>query len=301
VSELFDRVAFRRHFDARYAEMASDETVTGALAQLLPRLKPTRDDPARRFFTVMLDEAWATLEAIRGYVGEPGERRLLEIGGGIGIVLAWLVHHGYDAWAIEPALSGHSEHFDLGRALLTRWGVDPRRWAPLPCARISELQGRFDLIFSNNVLEHIDDLDAAFAAMAAALTPDGRLRHHCPNYLVPYEPHFGIPLLPLFPRATARFFPRVGRTELWKGLNFVRPNVLRRIGQRHGLALDFDAAMLAGQLRRLDEDRNFADRHPGLTWTYRRLRALGLVGVLERIPPELATPIRFSAQRTRST
>jgi SAM-dependent methyltransferase len=299
VSTLFDRESFYRHFNEQYAKVSGDEAVTSGLAQLLPRLERTTEDPARRFFLVMLDEAWATLGAIRGYIGEPGEKRALEIGGGIGITLAWLVQHGYDASAIEPALSGHSEHFDLGLRILRRWGVDPDRWIPLPCERIGELHQRFDLIFSNNVLEHIGDLDAAFAAMAGALTADGRLRHHCPNYSVPYEPHFGIPLLPLFPRATASLFRGVGATDLWRGLNFVNPRLLRRLCERHGLALDFDRAILAGQFRRFDEDRNFADRHPALTWTYRRLRSLGLLRALEHVPPEVATPIRFSAWRAR--
>ena len=34
----------------------------------------------------------------------------------------------------------------------------------------------------------------------------GAMIHMCPNYFVPYEPHFGIPLIPFAPRATQRFF-----------------------------------------------------------------------------------------------
>ena len=43
------------------------------------------------------------------------------------------------------------------------------------------LPGRFDLIVSNTVLEHVEDTSAALANMSAALTSDGAVAHFMPN------------------------------------------------------------------------------------------------------------------------
>jgi 2-polyprenyl-3-methyl-5-hydroxy-6-metoxy-1,4-benzoquinol methylase len=72
----------------------------------------------------------------------------------------------------------------------------------------TEHAGTFDLIFSNNVFEHVRDVQAALATLGALLRPGRVMVHNCPNYDVPYEPHFGIPLLPLRPASTARVLPK---------------------------------------------------------------------------------------------
>lgn len=43
------------------------------------------------------------------------------------------------------------------------------------------LPGRYDLIVSKTVLEHVEDTPAAFANMSAALTPGGAVAHFMPN------------------------------------------------------------------------------------------------------------------------
>ena len=47
----------------------------------------------------------------------------------------------------------------------------------------------------------------ALEALDALLSPGGMMIHHCPNYTVPFEPHFGIPLVPGAPERTAALLP----------------------------------------------------------------------------------------------
>lgn len=53
---------------------------------------------------------------------------------------------------------------------------------------------RFDLIFSINVFEHLDDWRRAIDISISMLKPGGMLVILCPNYNIPYESHFALPI-----------------------------------------------------------------------------------------------------------
>ncbi|TFG60213.1 MAG: methyltransferase domain-containing protein, partial [Nitrospirales bacterium] len=105
----------------------------------------------------------------------------------------------YHVIALEPALGGFSvfeeiknavldyySHIDLAALRISAKDLDPRK------------HSEFDLIYSNNVIEHIPDLTSTFSAMNSVLSGKGLMVHACPNYVIPYETHFGIPVLKLF-------------------------------------------------------------------------------------------------------
>ena len=57
-----------------------------------------------------------------------------------------------------------------------------------------------------------------------------------PNYRVPYEPHFGLPLYWPLRRAGERWLPALPDDELWRGLNFLSAcRILQRWAAAHGL------------------------------------------------------------------
>jgi SAM-dependent methyltransferase len=156
----------------------------------------------------------------------------------------------------------------------------------------TEQAGTFDLIFSNNVLEHVDDVETALGALSALLRPGGVMVHNCPNYSVPYEPHFGIPLVPIRPASTARVLPdTITSTGLWQSINFVTAREVRRIAARQGAEVSFERGLLGDTMERFAEPE-FARRHPALA---RLAGVLGAIApVLRRVPPALATPMIVS-------
>jgi hypothetical protein len=155
-------------------------------------------------------------------------------------------------------------------------------------------------MFSVHVLEHVPDFAAAVTAMASVLAPGGEGTHICPNYHVPFEPHFGIPLVPGAPRLSARVFAKrvASDPDLWRSLNFVTTTDVRRAARANGLDVEFDRGVMYEFVERLQTDDVFAGRHQG--GAMRALSALDRRGALQfvrRIPPALATPMVFTLRR----
>jgi 2-polyprenyl-3-methyl-5-hydroxy-6-metoxy-1,4-benzoquinol methylase len=222
--------------------------------------------------------------------------RILEVGSGIGLLASALVEEGVDIVGIEPGAAGFG--FMPALALTVSTSAEPgKSFAALPIG-VTELDprrhGRFDLIYSVNVLEHLTELDAAIAAMTEVLVPGGDMVHMCPNYAVPYEPHFTIPLVPGAPGLTKYIFPRRVRRYpgLWKELNFITAGRLRRLAKQNGLAISFDRGVMGDMVRRILNDPILANRQGLIMRLAARLvRGSGTLALVDRIPPGIATPM----------
>lgn len=228
----------------------------------------------------------------------PASGRSLEVGSGLGFVSRWLRRHGYDIIALEPATGRFSAFGQLAEAIADIDGPpDPQGLAIGADALRRSEHGRFDFICSFNVLEHMADLPHAFSAMADVLAPGGRMVHVCPNYAFPYEPHLGIPLVPLRPDLTDRLFPGAVRRDLetWKTLNFVTARTLKALARREGLTIAFEASQINAYVDRLDSDEAFRKRHTSgnglLAVGLRAAHGLRLLGQLRRLPPTLLSPM----------
>jgi len=129
---------------------------------------------------------------------------------------------------------------------------------------------------------------------ADLLMPDGQMMVLCPNYFVPYESHFGIPIL-FGPRATKKIFAqRIALVEqatnssgLWQSINFISVPAFRRHCRAQNLEVVFERGMLAKMLDRLSTDSEFATRQAGIAGIARVFRALGGVWLGRRLPPFL--------------
>lgn len=221
-------------------------------------------------------------------------QRVLEVGAGLGLVSFELRREGHDVTALEPAGEGF-DFFRVAAEEVRRAAADiDLPFLDLEAGALDpEVHGTFDYIFSVHVLEHVSDLDATFAAMVSVLRPGGAMVHLCPNYAIPYEPHFSLPLVPLAPRLTAWLAPRrLANHPLWRSLNFITHGDLVRLSRQHGLTVSFAPHQLHEAFLRLGQDEAFADRHRGaVTAVHRVLSGSGLLGLLRRLPPSLATPL----------
>ncbi len=222
------------------------------------------------------------------------EGAILEVGGGLGLLHAWLRRRGLPITSLEPGLAGHPESYALAVRALALLGCDGSEFLPLLAEQAPSLGRRFALIFSYNVLEHLSDLPGSLTALATCLLPGGRMRHSCPNYRVPYEPHFGLPLWPLSPRWLERWLPALRDDELWRGLNFLSASDLQRWAAAHGLVARFDDAQTYRTFLRLESEPSFSDKHPRLFRLGRLLRRLRLLSLLRYLPPTWMTPMQVT-------
>ena len=208
---------------------------------------------------------------------------------------------GYDITALEPSASGFDFFAKIQAVVLEEAATD----LPVLHIRAEELSppdhGAFQFIFSVNVLEHISDITGAMRGMASVLVPVGHMWHTCPNYIFPYEPHYGIPLIPLFPRATRLLLPRrISGEGLWRSLNFITYFGLKRLSQANGLTITFRAGTMADALRRLDSDDEFAARQSGIaSQIYRILKAIGGISAIEALPAAVSTPMMAALEKRR--
>ncbi len=246
---------------------------------------------------VSLAEARFALQFVAPLLTDAG--RVLEVGAGLGLLSSFLSTTGVDITTIEPGGEGFDGYRDTGRAIRAALGVDhPTHDVAVEDVDRELLGGTFDVIFSNNVLEHVHDVGAALTCLDALLAPGATMVHNCPNYAVPYEPHFGVPLLPLRPGATARILPRrVTDTGLWRSLNFVTVSDIRSIATNCDAHVTFERGLLADAFDRLREPE-FAARHTALARLAPILRPL--TRVLRTLPASMTTPMIFRWTRPTS-
>ena len=123
--------------------------------------------------------------------------------------------------------------------------------------------------------------------------------HTCPNYLFPYEPHYGIPLLPVFPKATGVLLPRrIAQDEVWQSLNFITYFRVKRLARANGLNAVFRKGTMANALKRLDIDPEFAARHSGIASRIQRLlKAMGVISALGALPAALSSPMMIAMEK----
>jgi len=272
-----------------------DRAICAALAASdFGRKQPGSTDAqaAAAALTQLVGDAKTSLRLINGHL-RPGAR-VLEIGGGIGLTHFWLRRLGVEATALEPALTGHAGYFQLGERLLGLLGTNTDRWLPLRAEDAPQLGQAFDLIFSNNVLEHLDDLPEALEAMRKCLLPGGLMRHQCPNYLFPYEPHYGIPLPPFKPQWATWMRRDLSQSPLWQSLNFISSPLLLRLCQGLGLSVQFDRDHLYRTVRRFEDEPAFREKHPLLARLFWALGRFGALPLLRAFPPMLATPMQVT-------
>lgn len=277
------------------------------LAQLLPRID-TADVAERagievaeadRMLAIYANEARVGLRLIHPML-RPG-MRVLEIGSGIAALLNFLHADGVNIIGIEPGASGFG-FMPAMNAAIAAAGGDARCLALGAEELDPGTHGTFDLIFSTNVMEHIPDLESAFRGMAGVLAPGGTMVHACPNYAIPYEPHFGIPLVPGFPRLTRHVAPGVltRYPGLWAELNFITARRVKRIIRELGLGVTFDRGVLSEILRRVGEDDEFRARQGRLGGLVGfGVRRLGLGALIERMPGEWMTPMVFRVSHSQ--
>lgn len=174
-------------------------------------------------------------------------KRILEIGAGYGISLALLLKlYDADAIGVEPASEGFDDSFKIARKILIENSLDSTRVVNASGESLPFDDASFDVVFSNNVLEHTSNPATVLSEAVRVLRPGGTLYVEVPNYLSYFEGHYLIPQPPVFFRSMLvawvhwvyrrdASFAKTLRTEInpiWLRRQF------RRISRTHSVSLE---------------------------------------------------------------
>lgn len=243
------------------------------------------------------NEAKVTFELIEAYLST--DKKILEVGAGLCVFSLFLKNEGYNIVALEPALGGFGFFEKIKDEIVQYYSDTGLKVIDIPVDKLCiNDNGQFDIIFSNNVIEHIINLDESFSSMTSVLSANGVMLHSCPNYLIPYEPHFGIPVIKHYSNISKKIFKidSSPKLDLWNSLNFITYFDVRRIANKNDLHVIFKKEVLYNTLLRMDQDDIFHKRHSGgyIYKLYSLIKKLKLLIIIKYLPPMLSTPMVFS-------
>jgi len=222
------------------------------------------------------------------------EQQILEVGAGLCLLSLFLRQQGFRNIALEPALGGFGLFEQLKTAILKHFSQIDLPVLDKPAQALdTSADGPFDLIFSNNVIEHIPEWPVALEAMTAVLSLKGLMVHACPNYTIPYEPHYGVPVFRHFPKLSRKLFlPAGSDAEIWESLNFITCREIKLHCNKENLNYRFRSELLYEAIKRINDDEVFKKRHQGMVATLASfIMKSGLGALIRRIPPTLSTPM----------
>ncbi len=281
-------------FDQLYSNADFRQGVLGFQQHLnLPKISDDARELFRKILSQYLEEASLTLSLIKPLADWRG-KALLEVGSGLGLIYGFLKSQNYNITGIEPSTPGFDGCYQGALSLFRELNVDSSDFHPLAAAECQKLNQQFDIIFSNNVFEHIINLEESLAALKVVLKPDGKMVHNTVNYLVPYEPHFKMLLVPFVPKFTSLVNPGLKKYSLWNDLNFVTTFKLKRICRLLGLRISFDRQALLRTLSRFETDPEFATRQKTFFGLYQILKKTKFLNIIKIIPVSMTTPITFT-------
>jgi SAM-dependent methyltransferase len=142
------------------------------------------------------------LDLALAYARERGGARVLDYGCGAGRLVAAGLEEGLDISGADVYYGGSKTRDEAQAKGLLGGAIREMRGGALDFPGES-----FDLVVSNQVLEHVEDLPATLAEMHRVLKPGGSVLSLFPSRDVFREGHIGIPF--------SHWFPRDSRARFW--------------------------------------------------------------------------------------
>jgi SAM-dependent methyltransferase len=137
-------------------------------------------------------------------------KKVLEIGVGYAVNLAaWIKAFEIDGYGVEPASQGFDRSYAAATELFKANNLDPSRIIDAPGEALPFPDASFDIVYSANVLEHVNDPEAVLREALRVVKPGGLIHMEIPNYLSYFEGHYMVPMPPALFRPMLKLWLRL--------------------------------------------------------------------------------------------
>ena len=154
------------------------------------------------------------LYILRQYVGILERKRILEVGSGFGAFTLYArKFHYLDVIGIEPGVDEFSDSLNISRSFAEELGIDPNVIVQGTGENIPFPDNAFDVIYSSNVLEHVQNPQKVFKESLRVLKPGGYLQFVIPSYGSLWEGHYNLPWIPYLPKRFAKIYVSLFRRD----------------------------------------------------------------------------------------
>lgn len=150
------------------------------------------------------------LNLIERYAGSLSGKQLLEIGSGYGLLVAIATTlFECDAMGLEPGEDAYFAAHAISLELLKTYALESSRIVNGFGENIPFNPGTFDVVYSSNVLEHVQQPAKVLDEALRVLKPGGIAVIVFPNYGSWWEGHYGLPMIPNCPKSVYKLWVRL--------------------------------------------------------------------------------------------
>ena len=214
---------------------------------------------------------------------------VIEVGSGIGLLSLHLASLGFEVTAFEPQSSGFNQMNAMRSLISENWkpSAPQVEFREASLNQTTQLEKLADYIFAINVIEHVHNFEELITHAVKAKTPEATMRIVCPNYSIPYEPHFNIPII--FTKRITKFVfgHKIHNSkipdsdEFWGDLSWPTQKKLKKILKSKGWNVEFSRDATHEYLNRAFSDSDFI------------VRKGRIIGSLFKLTSVLAKIVRF--------
>ena len=231
--------------------------------------------------------------------------RVLEVGGGIGLLSLFASSTVPSVTSLEPESAGFNKMSTFRKAILESWTEEALPQFENALIQDLKQDEKFDFIYCINVLEHVPNPGDLVSEIYRRLSPGGTAWCVLPNYSFPYEQHFEIPIL-INKSITGKVFRKKIQKHtvfpdpegLWSELSWPTQSELEKFLESSGIEHEFRNTVLSGYFDRLDEPQFVARKGSA----YRILRPVIriLKPLILRLPHRIQPVIEFTISKPSS-
>jgi hypothetical protein len=233
---------------------------------------------------------------------------VVEIGSGVGLLSLYIASLGYKVYSFEPESSGFIDMLKMKELIQDCWENE------IPDVKFvndfyseSYLLGneKVEYFFAINVIEHIPDYAGLIHSVKKKMNSNSIFRIICPNYLIPYEPHFDIPI---FVNKKSTLFLLRNKIlnsglsdplEFWDDLSWPTPPKVKKAVIDSGMSVAFSRQTTKSYLERPVMDDSFKQRKNKLTFHVIKLISKMLIPVSSIVPLTLMPMIDCKVRLNR--